>query len=163
MVTMYDTLIYHLRSTGRFERLMDLYERNYMLVRLLAPDLRSLSEGCFVSEVDSVPSLELRDITHSKYTSTFKLTYHFNETEPGARPYEPDLFIRLYHDARTCEVMSGLLPEERLVERRTRDLDEGQQLNQFLNKWLGYCLRQGHSFCGQPVSPTEVDAYCTQY
>ena len=161
-MSMYDTLIYKLRSTGRFERLMDLYERNYMLMRLLVPELRSLQEGCFVSEADDVPSLELRDISHSKYTSTFKLTYHFSDTQAGARPYEPDLSIRLYHDARTCEVMSGLLPEDRLVERRTRDLDEGQQLNQFLNKWLGYCLRQGHSFSEQPVPSEQVDIYCTQ-
>ncbi len=104
----------------------------------------------------------MRDITHSKYTSTFKLTYHFEKTGPGRKPYEPDLFVRLYHDARTCEVMSGLLPEGRFEERRTRDLENGQRLNRFLHKWLSYCLRQGHTFSESPVTTEMVDAYCTQ-
>lgn len=141
---------------------MDLYERNYMLVRLLAPELRSMEAGCFVSEAKDMPALELRDISHSRYTSTFKLTYHFAESKSGRKPYEPDLFIRLYHDARSCEVMSGLLPEGRFTERRTRDLEEGQRLNHFLHKWLGYCLRQGHTFSEQPVNTELVQAYCTQ-
>lgn len=145
---------------------MDLYERNYMLMRLLAPDLHTMHSGCFVSRVDNAPSLELRDIVHSKYTCTFKLTYHFSQSEftdqPAQKPYEPDLVIRLYHDARSCEVMSGLLPEERFEERRTRDLEEGQRLNRFLLRWLSYCLRQGHSFSEQPVPAEVVEAYCTQ-
>lgn len=129
---------------------MDLYERNYMLMRLLAPDLRQISEGVFVSEVGNAPLLELRDITHSRYTTTFTLTYNFSRPSHGVKIYEPDLSIRLYHDARACEVMSGLLPEERFIQRRTRELNEGRRLNQFLNKWLRYCLRQGHVFSKQP-------------
>lgn len=159
---MYNTLLQRPRTSGRFESLMDLYERNYMLMRLLAPDLRSMNEGCFVSRAGDTPALELRDITHSKYTSTFKLTYHFTRHPDGRKPYEPDLFIRLYHDARSCEVMSGLLPEGRFAERRTRDLEEGQRLNRFLHKWLSFCLTQGHSFSEQPVSAEVLSAYCTQ-
>lgn len=159
---MYDTLLHKPRNSGRFENLMDLYERNYMLIRLLAPELRSMNEGCFLSEAADTPTLELRDISHSKYTSTFKLTYHFERSGPGLKPYEPDLFIRLYHDARSCEVMSGLLPEDRLAARRTRDLENGQRLNLFLHRWLAYCLRQGHSFSQTPVSADRIDAYCAQ-
>lgn len=160
---MYDASMIKPRSSGRFESLMDLYERNYMLMRLLAPDLRQMSNGYFVSKAHNAPSLELRDISHSRYTSTFKLTYHFTIEDGGRKPYEPDLFIRLYHDARSCEVMSGLLPEGRTEHRRTRDLEQGQRLNSFLNKWLGYCLRQGHCFSEGAVKPELVDAYCTQY
>ena len=159
---MYNTLLHKPRNSGRFEILMDLYERNYMLMRLLAPELRSMNEGCYVSRTADAPALELRDITHSKFTSTFKLTYHFEISGQARKPYEPDLFIRLYHDARTCEVMSGLLPEGRFTARRTRDLENGQRLNRFLHKWLAYCLRQGHSFSEQPVTQAMVDAYCTQ-
>ncbi len=159
---MYISLLQKPRSSGRFESLMDLYERNYMLVRLLAPELRSMQQGCFVSTAKDAPALEMRDITHSKYTSTFKLTYHFTGEQAHRKPYEPDLFIRLYHDARSCEVMSGLLPEGRFEERRTRDLDDGHKLNLFLNRWLGYCLRQGHTFSEQPVTHAMVDTYCTQ-
>ena len=159
---MYNTLLHKPRNSGRFESLMDLYERNYMLTRLLAPELRSMNDGRFVSRVGNTPALELRDISHSKYTSTFKLTYHFEQSGCGRKPYEPDLFIRLYHDARSCEVMSGLLPEGRFAPRRTRDLENGQRLNLFLHKWLAYCLRQGHSFSQSPVSLDRIDAYCEQ-
>ena len=157
---MYSNLLQKPRNSGRFEKLMDLYERNYMLMRLLAPELRTMYDGCFVSRTKGMPALELRDITHSKYTSTFKLTYHFSNAEPGRKPYEPDLFIRLYHDARTCEVMTGLLPEGRFATRRTRDLEHGQRLNHFLHRWLSYCLRQGHCFAEHAVSEDMVDAYC---
>jgi len=129
---------------------MDLYERNYMLLRLLAPELRAMDEGSHVSDIpDSLP-LELAELRHERYTSTFRLTYRLSERyargdEPGR---EPNLAIRLYHDARTCEVMSGLLPGETTELRRTRDLDEGYRLNAFLNRWLAYCLRQDHGFDG---------------
>lgn len=163
---MYNTLMHRPRTSGRFQGLMELYEKNYMLVRLLAPDLHTMHSGLYVSRAEDAPALELREITHSKYTSTFILTYHFTKAEYANRkeqkPYEPDLSIRLYHDAQSCEVMSGLLPEERFEERRTRDLDEGQRLNGFLFRWLSYCLRQGHSFSGRPVSAELIKAYCTQ-
>ncbi len=159
---MLDSRLLKPRTSGRFESLMDLYERNYMLIRLLVPELRSLHEGCFVSRAGDTPELELRDITHSKYTSTFKLTYHFPSSSNGLKPYEPDLFIRLYHDARSCEVMSGLLPEGRFAERRTRELNDTQRLNYFLHRWLSYCLRQGHSFSDCPVPEETLNIYCTQ-
>jgi uncharacterized protein YqiB (DUF1249 family) len=159
---MFDTLLHRPINSGRLERLMDLYERNYMLMRVLAPELRTMQEGCFVSRASGTPALELRDISHSRYTSTFKLTYHFSTRDPALKPYEPDLFIRLYHDARTCEVMSGLLPEIRVETRRTRDLQTGQQLNLFLHRWLSYCIRQGHCFGENTVSDEQVEAYCTQ-
>ena len=159
---MYNTLLHKPRNSGRFETLMDLYERNYMLMRLLAPELRSMNDGPFLSRGRNAPALELRDISHSKYTSTFKLTYHFEQSGSGRKPYEPDLFVRLYHDARSCEVMSGLLPEGRLAPRRTRDLENGRRLNLFLHKWLAYCLRQGHTFSQSPVSVDRIDAYCEQ-
>jgi len=133
-----------------------------MLMRVLAPELRSMGEGCFVSRSKGTPALELRDITHSKYTTTFKLTYHFSASDQELKPYEPDLFIRLYHDARTCEVMSGLLPEVRVEARRTRNLEDGQRLNQFLHRWLSFCIRQGHCFAEKPVTTQESTAYCTQ-
>lgn len=125
---------------------MELYEGNYVLVRLLVPDLRSLQadETIHVSAVEGCLDLELSCIKHEKYTTTFNLTYRF--VSDDRNPREPDLTIRIYHDARTCEVMSGLLQGLRHGPLRKRDLDTGHQLNRFLYKWLSYCLRQGHSF-----------------
>lgn len=136
------------RTSGRFSALMELYERNYMLVRVLAPALREAT-GTRLSAVEGELPLEMRDIEHGRYTTTFRLTYRLSSRDAcGREGREPDLAIRLYHDARTCEVMSGLLPGETGEERRVRDLDEGHRLNRFLNRWLDYCLERGHGFEG---------------
>jgi len=92
---------------------MELYEKNYMLIRLLVPDLKSLQGSHYVSKPDGLLPLELSKIEHNRYTTTFKLTYLFSSASRHDR--EPDLVIRLYHDARTCEVMSGLIPSMRIV------------------------------------------------
>ena len=100
-------------------------------------------------------TLELCDVANAPYTSTFNLTYRFSSELRFAR--EPDLMLRLYHDARTCEVMNGLLPSRTAGDRRVRDLSNGYRLNRFVGKWLGYCGRQGHSFKGC-VAETEDSA-----
>lgn len=161
---MYNTLLHRPKNSNRFASLMELYEQNYLLVRLLVPELKTMRSGSFVSSAPGAMPLELSDIVHSRYTSTFKLTYRFaGPASKGRSEREPDLVIRLYHDARTCEVMSGLMPEGRIVSRRVRDLDEGRRLNRFLGKWLNYCIRQGHGFPGAAAMQEPADSgYCTQ-
>jgi len=161
---MYSTLLHKPRNSGRFSSLMDLYEQNYMLMRLLAPELRQMEGGAYVSQASGTLALELRELEHSRYTSTFRLSYRFSPNGArGRSEREPDLAIRLYHDARSCEVMSGLMPEGRVRVRRTRDLEEGRRLNRFLNRWLGYCLRQGHQFGSRQDTPAAQPDYCVQY
>lgn len=153
---MYSTLLHKPRSSGRFASLMELYEQNYLLMRLLAPELGKMQPNVYLSVVGGAMPLELSDIVHSRFTTTFKLTYRFSRQDKQYRKErEPDLAIRLYHDARSCEVMSGLMPEGRIEPRRTRDLREGYRLNRFLHKWLSYCLRQGHGFSGHRVTVCE--------
>lgn len=144
IIFMQDTMLLRPKTTGRFNSLMELYENNYMLIRLLAPGLREYQSKSYLSQPDKLLPLELSAIEHNRYTTTFKLTYLFSSASRHDR--EPDLTIRLYHDARTCEVMSGLIPDSRTESRRTRDLDDGYRLNRFLHKWVSYCLRQGHGF-----------------
>jgi len=142
------------RTSGRFASLMELYENNYMLIRLLAPDLRHFQSDTYISRVEGCLDLELSQIEHNRYTTTFNLTYRFRQ--PGRAPKEPDLTIRLYHDARACEVVSGLISSRRGEQRRVRQLDESRRLNRFLFKWLRYCLRQGHGFTsGMGTSQSE--------
>ncbi len=155
-IIVFDTLLHKPRNSGRLAALMELYERNYVLVRLLIPELRQLGEGVHVSQPEGAMPLELSAIEHSRFTSTFNLSYRFSSDQGarerhgqvGRRQREPDLTIRIYHDARTCEVMSGLIPSFTRESRRVRDLQHGHHLNRFLDKWLNYCLRQGHSFAG---------------
>lgn len=142
---MLDTSLYRPRTSHRFQSLMELYEENYRLIRLLIPALSKLNRDLYVSQARNALALELFDIHQDKYTTTFKLTYRFSKELE--HELEPDLTLRLYHDARTCEVLSGLLPGiDQKYSRRTRTLDESCTLNRFLNKWLAYCLRQGHGF-----------------
>lgn len=160
---MYNALLHRPKTTDRFATLMELYEQNYVLIRLLVPELKYMHQGHFVSHASGAMPLELSVLSHSRYTSTFNLTYRFSEhSARGRSQKEPDLAIRLYHDARSCEVMSGLMPEGRIEVRRTRDLEEGRRLNRFLNKWLSYCIRQGHCFADKGVALKEPAVYCSQ-
>lgn len=152
---MYDARHLRPKTSHRFASLMDLYEQNYMLSRVLIPDLRHMEGGVYHSRVPGCMTLELDQVVNAKYTSTFNLTYRFSSELRHAR--EPDLMIRLYHDARTCEVMSGLLSSKVEEDRRVRDMDDGYRLNRFVGKWLSYCGRQGHSFKGvarETVTPS---------
>lgn len=151
---MLDTSLHQPRTSQRFQSLMELYEENYRLIRLLVPALSKMNQDLYVSQARNALALELFDIRQDKYTTTFKLTYRFNSVE--GHELEPDLTLRLYHDARTCEVLSGLLPGiDEKYSRRTRTLDESYSLNRFLNKWLAYCLRQGHGFSAKSSADIE--------
>jgi len=59
--------------------------------------------------------------------------------------FEPDLHLKIYHDARVIEVQQfqsrtyGPLSVTNMI-------DQKWMMNRFLYKWLGYCLHQGHYF-----------------
>ena len=148
------------RTTDRFGNLMELYERNYVQLRLLIPDLKRGPVSTTVSNVPGCMTLYMQLTEQSPYTSTLRLTYRFIEPATTAAgtisgserkkitlraTAEPDLTIRVYHDARSAEVMSGLLHGQQ-HPRKTRGLDGSWRLNRFLYKWLRYLLYRGHGF-----------------
>jgi uncharacterized protein YqiB (DUF1249 family) len=127
---------------------MELYECNYMRLRLLVPDLAAV-EDIAVSRVDGGLDLHLRVLERCKYTTTLNLTYYFTD-EQGEFP-APDIRVRIYQDAQVAEVLScgrrrGIRHPEYDRVRRQHSLDEKWQMNRFLYKWLGYCLHHGHGF-----------------
>lgn len=128
---------------------MELYERNYVQLRLLIPDLRHGPITTTISQVPGCMTLYLQLTEQSPYTSTLRLTYRFIETASDGQKVrataEPDLTIRVYHDARSAEVMRGLLHGQQ-HPRKTRGLDGSWHLNRFLYKWLRYLLYRGHGF-----------------
>ena len=134
------------RTTGRFGNLMELYEQNYVELRLLIPDLKSAGMATRVSKVAGCLPLYMQLNEQSPYTSTMRLTYRFVESnDRRARALaEPDLMVRVYHDARTAEVISGLIHGQQNVERKTRGLDDSWRRNRFLYKWLRYLRYRGH-------------------
>lgn len=136
--------------------LMELYEENYRLMRRLCPFLPSAELHCYQSHLPKGMDLLLNVIECSKYTSTVQLSYY----KPGqAKPnFAPDLRIRIYHDARVAEAMSGLIHGLRYEKRSERELAASWKLNRFLYKWLGFCVRQGHQFSDHVygVSPLPI-------
>jgi uncharacterized protein YqiB (DUF1249 family) len=128
-----------------FVSLMDLYENNYLRFRKLVPDLDVLAEHAY-SRINGCMGLHITVLDRSRFTTTLRMTYHL--TEEGRLHSEPDLKLRVYHDARLVEVLSGHLKHGRQkLEHLPADAKlEKWKLNRFLFKWLGFCLHQGHQF-----------------
>jgi uncharacterized protein YqiB (DUF1249 family) len=127
---------------------MDLYDGNYRLIRMLIPDLDRMPD-CSVSRVDGSPDLYLKIVERCKYTTIISLSYIF-ETDDGECIADPNLIIRLYHDARQVEAMScrnsGFMPANKKRFGDTPALNCKWESNLFLEKWLDYSLQQGHRF-----------------
>ena len=124
-----------------FAGLMELYEHNYIRLRNLAPDLEVADE--MISSVSGHQDLHLSITQRCKYTTMMRLTYQFEES--GKPVFEPDLYLKMYHDAHVVEVQQ--------LNSRTRGpmlmanlLQRKWVMNRFLYKWLGYCQFQGHRF-----------------
>jgi len=128
----------HARS---FAGLMELYEQNYMRLRNIVPDLKVADQ--MISSVPEHQDLFLSITQRCRYTTMLRMTYRFEEQ--GEVLFEPDLHLKVYHDARVVEVQQfqsrsrGPLYLADLIEQKWI-------MNRFLYKWLGYCLYQGHYF-----------------
>ena len=133
---------------GTFAGLMDLYERNYIGLRRLAPCL-PVAPQLLLSAVPGAMPLHLDVVDRFRFTSDLVLTYVFKrEGEPIP---EPNLHIRVYHDARQAEVTAAHLRHWPTFEsEQCSELWARWRANRFLCKWLTYCLYQGHRF--EPVT-----------
>jgi len=157
----------------RFIGLMDLYDRNFTLINLLIPDLLVLPEKNVIQLV-GLPDLYLDIQERCKFTTMLKLTYWFsvcsedeeNTANKGEGEVEliadPDLNIRVYHDARAVEAMScktsGFMSIKKKEMGEKKHLDCRWDSNMFLNKWLEYMVGSGYEFSlskvtSMPVSP----------
>ena len=146
-------------TPGTFAALMDLYERNYINMRRLIPDMPPAS-AMGISQVAGGLDLHLRIIERNRYTSELSLTYQFAQASDAILA-EPNLRIRVYHDARLAEVMAAhprhhaAFSADLLLAARpdSSQLRSRWKINRFLFKWLTYCLRQGHRFGAAPHPP----------
>jgi uncharacterized protein len=139
-------------TPATFSALMDLYECNYIQIRRLLPVMPPAS-ATRVSQPPDGLDLHAQILKCSRYTSELTLTYQFDQ-EDGRRIAEPNLRIRVYHDARQAEVLAAHPRHYPIFTADGLDhsLANGAALfsrwrtNRFLYKWLSYCLRQGHRF-----------------
>ncbi len=138
--------------------LMALYESNHArLFRLLGGSVPMLYGA--VSKVPGEPDLHLSVLERSRYTTTYHLTCYFEDN--GVQVPDPDLHVRIYHDARVAETMyCGRNRHWQLL--RPYRIDAGTEIqrrwemNLLLNKWLEFCLARGHCFASQPRHQTAV-------
>jgi uncharacterized protein len=137
---------------GSFVSLMSLYESNYIRLGWLIPHL-AVVDGCSVSNVDADLPLHLRVEERAPYTTTLTLTYLFDDGDKQVA--DPDLQIRVYHDARLAEVQAcarwhrhAML--EAIRSDLARALGDRWLRNIMLNKWLDYCVERGHRFSPTP-------------
>jgi uncharacterized protein YqiB (DUF1249 family) len=134
----------HTITPRSFSGLMDLYEHNYMRLRKIVPDLSIADQ--MISSVPGHADLYLSVRQRCKYTTMLSMTYRFEKS--GHYLFEPDLHLKIYHDARVVEVQHLLKRHHGLIQS-DRLLPHKWAMNRFLFKWLGFCLFQGHYF--QPM------------
>jgi uncharacterized protein len=137
---------------GSFVSLMSLYESNYIRLGWLIPNLREV-EGTRISTVDGDCPLHLRVDELCRYTTTLTLTYLFDDGDNQVA--DPDLQIRVYHDARLAEVQScARWHRHAMLEAMRSDLarvlGDRWLRTVMLNKWLDYCVERGHRFVATP-------------
>lgn len=143
-----------------FAALMTLYEGNHARLRQLLGNLACLP-GALVSSSRSDPGIHVLREKVSRYTTDLHMTYRLRVD--GRCVATPDLWIRVYHDARMAEALacsehvkwklgSRAGVEATAVSRRW-------PLNILLNKWMEHCLDHGHRFAPVPVSEASMDRW----
>jgi hypothetical protein len=132
---------------GSFTGLMTIYESNFLKLNRLTAAFAD-THRTVVSSSTRDCDVHLTLIKREPYTTTLKLTYWFTEPDGTAAP-DPDLTLRVYHDARLVEAVEGrdlhrhhklrelALPADTELGRRWR-------INMMLNKWLDYLIDVGH-------------------
>jgi uncharacterized protein YqiB (DUF1249 family) len=129
-----------------FVSLMTLYESNYIRMRALLGDARVLPSES-VSRTPGDLDLHVHAIEYCRYTTILRMTYLFGESEGPVA--EPDLEVRVYHDARLAEACGSATRLRHPGLSGLRDtlppgLGERWLRNMLLNKWLDYCAERGH-------------------
>ena len=124
---------------GSFSGLMTIYESNYIKLKCLVSTLEFF-EGIAISRTRNDCDLHLDLLSRGPYTATLKLTYWFEELEGELTP-DPNLTVRVYHDARLVAVLGGVDHHHhhklcKLSGAHSLELDRRWRSNVMLNKWL---------------------------
>ena len=131
-----------------FAGLMSLYEGNHVRLKQLLGNLRRLPTDAVSASPTDLP-LHLAVQEEGRYTTVMQLTYWF---EDGlARVADPDLSLRIYHDARLAEAVSCAEAPRHAVLREVwqparSEMQRRWTLNILLHKWLEFCLDNRHTF-----------------
>ena len=130
---------------------MALYESNYARFYELLPR-RSMIRTAGQELVSSAPGdcdLYVNVLEVTTFTTTLNMTYIFSESDEEIA--DPDLLVRMYHDAGLAEAMAcrrthiheALLPFD---TQAGEELGRRWARNMMFNKWLEYCMDRRHRF-----------------
>ena len=132
---------------GTFTGLMTLYESNYIKLSQLTTAMNWPADA-IVSSSPRDNDLHAEIVRREPYTTTLRLTYWFDDA--GVSAADPDIVVRIYHDARLVEAVSSRdahrhVKLRELARSGNAELDRRWRLNMLLNKWLDYLSEVGHS------------------
>ncbi len=129
-------------------------EANYLRLMKLLPDLDESQQWHFAVSDESLHlgELVIKVTERSKYTTLLRI---FQKDSWGHWLSQPELSVRMYHDARMAEVVG--YQKQRHFEGRylypndkMRQPDEKLQINLFLGEWLAHLQQYGH--IAEPVN-----------
>jgi uncharacterized protein YqiB (DUF1249 family) len=131
-----------------FAGLMTLYESNHVRLRQLLGNLRRLPESAISTSPRDL-DLYLQVEERCRYTTELHMTYWFEEG--GDATPDPDLRLRIYHDARLAEAVSCADSPRHVALRpvwrpASSAMQQRWNLNILLSKWLEFCLDNRHAF-----------------
>lgn len=134
---------------GSFSGLMLLYESNYLKLSGLTGELAADCQQ-WISRAKGDNDLSLERTDFERYTSTLCMTYWLLDGE-GIRIKDPDMTIRVYHDAGLVEAVTCRTGHQHRLLREIDQSHAGElnrrwHINMMLNKWLDYLLDSGHGF-----------------
>ena len=130
-----------------FAGLMTLYESNHARLKQLLGNLRRVPAAAVSASPADLP-LHLRVHSRSRYTTDLHMTYWFQEHDRSVA--DPDLMLRIYHDARLVEALSCADAPRHVALRglwraAVAGMEQRWNLNILLNKWLEFCLDNRHA------------------
>jgi uncharacterized protein YqiB (DUF1249 family) len=136
--------VYRPRS---FSGLMVLYESNYLKLMNLTGDLDPGS-SVWISRITGDNDLHVERVLAEPYTTTLRMTYWLRGPD-GDAVRDPDLTVRIYHDAAQAEALKCRMQHHHrllreLAASHASELSRRWQRNMMLNKWLDYLLDTGH-------------------
>lgn len=131
-----------------FVGLMTLYESNFIRLGWVAPDVRGLPDRSVSCVAGDCP-LELTVLERARFTTRLAISYLFEDAAGTLR--EPQLEVRVYHDARLAQACGTADAARHPALYRLRaglptSADGRWPANMLLNKWLEYCAERGHRF-----------------
>lgn len=138
------------RYVPDLRRLGALCEGNYRRLERLR-QVESMGQPCSEFELHRndtyLGRVRIQVLQSARYTETLLLEQIHNG---GRWLNNPELTVRVYHDAGMAEVISWrrekrIAPVNDYPNRFMHHPDEKVQVNSFLADWLDFCLRFGHA------------------